>query len=1449
MAGEIGPLDDVLSSFHPAVSGWFRDTFQHPSPPQTEGWPAIRNRAHTLIAAPTGSGKTLAAFLCALDDLVREASLAEGALPDEVRTVYVSPLKALSNDIHKNLQVPLAGIQQQLREYKEAAPNIRAEVRTGDTPSSRRTAMIKKPPHILVTTPESLYILLTSEGGRRILKTAKTLILDEIHALAQSKRGSHLTLSIERLDRLVFNEQNRRLVRIGLSATQNPIHEVARFLVGTQNVNELGTPDCVVVDSGHQRALDLHIELPDSPLEPVMALEVWEEIYQRLSTLILEHQTTLIFVNTRRVAERLAKHLSEHIGTEHITSHHGSLSYEHRLDAEKRLKAGQLKALVATASLELGIDIGDVDLVCQIGTTKTIATFLQRVGRSGHSMRSTPKGRIFPLSRDELVESVALMRAIEEGVLDKLEVPKGSLDILAQQIVAASANEAWDENDLWSLAQRAWPYRHLSKEEFDQVIEMLARGFSTRRGRRSAHVHYDAIHGTIRGRRGARLAAITSGGAIPDLADYQVVLEPQAITVGTLNEDFAIESLPGDIFQLGNTSYRIRRVESGKVRVEDAKGQPPTIPFWLGEAPSRSNELSFETSRLKASLSRSMEGRHDKDAFEHEVEALRYVSKDAAQQLSNYLGAAHTSLGGLPTQDKLILERFFDEVGAMHLVFHAPFGSRLNRGLGLALRKRFCQSFNFELQAAANEDAVVLSLGPTHSFPLEDVLRYLNAKTVKEVLTQALLDAPMFMTRWRWNATRALAVLRFRGGKKVAPQIQRMHADDLLTVVFPDQVACLENIVGQREIPDHPLVKQTIDDALTEAMDIDGLESLIKRIENGQIEVLVRDLTEPSPLAAEILNARPYAFLDDAPLEERRTQAILSRGRADPESASDLGALDASAIGRVQEETWPEPQNPDELCDALVLHGLFSPEEGNKAGWDPMFRALVKAGRATTVVTEAQKRFWVAVERSPEIEAVFPDSVFEPSFELPEKLKRPNQTPDVALCELVRGRLECTVPLEAHTLAVFLGLPKNDIDRALSTLEAEGFVFQGRFTPGVKHTEWCERRLLARVHRYTLNRLRKEIEPVSTADFLRFLTAWQHVGQEHRCEGESGLATVLSQLCGYETPAAAWEMDLLGARVRHFQGAWLDHFCLSGRVAWARRSPMARHGTMGPGSLRTTPISIMARAELDAWRFKMAPPDPGSSTADAQAVVGYLTKHGPAFFDDIVRGTGLLRTQLERALAELAAEGRLNSDSYAGLRALLVSHHRRQTPFERPRRGMPSGMQSAGRWSLLAPPDPNVETEGLVWSLLRRWGVVFHAVLQKEGPLPPYRDLLRTLRRLEARGEIRGGRFVEGFTGEQFALPEAIGLLRSIRKSPKTGELVALSAADPLNLQGVLSPGPRIAALAKHRIVLKDGCTVAARNQDGVHWFEELPQDQKRAVEHLVTALPTRARAMARLLG
>ena len=1732
-----------LADFHPASRAWFEERFGQATKAQADAWPQIRAGRHTLIAAPTGSGKTLAAFYAAIDMLLQRGL--NGELSEGVQILYVSPLKALSNDIQKNLEQPLNGIAEQLYLQGFAPVDIRIAVRTGDTPPSERARMAKKPPHILVTTPESFYLLLTSASGRAMLSTVRSLVVDEIHALLGDKRGSHLALSMERLQHLISSQSSdqtndqggRMLQRIGLSATQKPIDLVANYLVGNSTgqfecdsgslgeveVEGAGSrwpkADCAIVDSGFRRELDICIEVPKSPLSALMSNDVWDELYGRLVELIGSHDTTLVFVNTRRLSERLALALAERLGDDVVCSHHGSMSKDHRHSAEQRLKAGSLKVLVATASMELGIDVGSVDLVVQFSSPKSIATFLQRVGRSGHSINGTPKGILFPLTRDDLIEASALVHSIRRGQLDAIVMPEKPLDILAQQIVAEVSAQVHDcgrdgdasgyepgqkasrrdkskklsapdapENDLWvqgaddfsdapankqpsnkepskeifqplatalaamrisgstklsspakpaptpaslevrkaalaaaraglrgteaeptsvcvsdqteavsvqaepeskqtdehvearsealseahskpqsdsvadpietslksdvyqketveieetqetesfepmtpldswcidelyALVIKAFPFRELTKEEFEETLRMVADGYTSRRGRRGAHLHYDAINRRLRPRRGANLIALTNGGAIPDMFDYQVVLDPEDTVVGSLNEDFALDSMAGDVFTLGTHAWQILRVDGLKVRVRDAQGMNPTVPFWFGEGPGRTVELSQSVSNFRQQIGDLILDESADAAMQWCISAVG-LPHSAASQVVEYLHAGMAALGAMPTRDTIIMERFFDEVGDMHVVIHSPFGSRINRGWGLALRKRFCKSFNFELQAAANEDSIVISLGSVHSFPLDEVFRYLQTTTVRDVLVQALLDSPMFEVRWRWNATRSLAIQRNRSGKRVPPQFQRMDAEDLIAHVFPDQIACAENLNGRRDVPTHPLVDQTIHDCLTEAMDIDALIELVGKIEREELTLIAKDLREPSPFAQEIINARPYAFLDDAPAEERRTNAIRNRSWADPAEARDYSLLDASAIARVREEAWPLVHNAEELHDALQTLGYITAAEFAHNGFEKWRERLVLEGRLHQLVQHPQELLF-ATEDLPKFRVLFPECCAQ--FDTPSFLEGVCFEPEEALRDLVRSRLEGLGPVTAQRLADEVSLPCVKIDAALLALEVEGFVFQGKFTPrseqaGDGPVEWCERRLLQRIHRYTIDSHRKAIKPVSLQVYTQFLfdehglqpvrddDEMPRSSAEPSLDGQTQLQRSLAMLDGISAPAASWEADLYPSRVSDYDPNWLDVLCISGRVTWGRyvqpsASQRALHkGSSGP--VKTTPIAIMSRANLDIWQamaraqLKEAYEGPRKTrvgqdvpsvitfSSTAQRIEADLLTNGASFFDQIQSRSGLLKAQLEEGLAELVGAGRLNSDSFTGLRALLTPAAKKQGAHRRRRRSPMFGVEEAGRWSILEtfaprPADtantdataaartetdaentrrssatpaiirqprasrPNNvrsgwdvldddQLERLISIYLNRWGVLFRSIIERELLAPPWRVLLRALRRMELRGTVRGGRFIAGVGGEQFAFQEAVDGLRSMAKEVAAAKprYHSLAASDPLNLLNLILPRRKLAKLLNNRVLFEDGIPIAVVESGEVKFVREVAPERQWALQ------------------
>ncbi len=1462
---------------HPLVQEWFTARFSTPTEPQEQGWPHILAGHTTLISAPTGSGKTLAAFLACIDRLVCKA--VAGELQDRTEVLYISPLKALGNDIQKNLEIPLGEILQMAGARGLLMPEIRTAVRTGDTLMKDRRLMLKRPPHILVTTPESFYILLTAEKSRAILRDVETVIVDEIHAVADDKRGVHLALSLERLEALT----HRPPVRIGLSATQKPIEEVAHFLAGNSDPQNPRS-DPVIVNVGHKRKLDLGVEVPSSELGPVASNEMWDEIYERIVQLVNTHRSTLVFVNTRRLAERIAHQLGKRLGEENVAAHHGSLSRKLRLEAERKLKEGQIKVLVATASLELGIDVGTVDLVCHISSPRSIAVALQRVGRSGHWRGAVPKGRFFVTTRDDLAECAALVRAIRLGELDRLIFPEASLDVLAQQIVACCAasgsaatanksgdqsNDGWDEDELFALVKRAYPYRNLSRQTFDEVLVMLSEGIASQRGRYGAYLHHDRINHKLRARRGARLAAITSGGTIPDNALFTVVAEPDGSTVGTVDEDFAVESMAGDVMLLGNTSWRIRRVEakSSRMLVEDARGAPPTVPFWRGEAPARTAELSLQLGALRKEISDRLlgvvpvEGWRNLPIVADAVSWLREecgLDLSGAEQVIQYILEGRAVLGDVPTQATIIAERFFDEGGGMQLVIHAPFGGRINKAWGLALRKRFCRGFNFELQAAATDNGLNIALAEQHSFPLADVFQFLASESMPPILEQAALASPIFQTRWRWGATRALALLRFQGGKKVPPQIQRMRSDDLLASVFPDVAACQENIEGDIQIPNHPLVREVMKDVLTEALDIEGLGEVLRGIEQGRIRCLAVDTPVPSQFSHEILNANPYAYLDDAPLEERRARAVEMRRVLPASVLEEVGALDPAAIVQVQQEAWPDVRDADELQD--VLHTLvimpvpvearsqfsaFSSQETKPqltAHWADFFDRLQNENRAI-IAHAAGKQYWVAAERLKWFQAIHPvETGLAPSPAANRNENAPGNATrgvstlslDDAVLTAVQGWMAHLGPTTASEIGELLGLPATEIEKALLRVEASGAILRGKFRPtysrpatSTSHqgeTEWCERRLLARIHRLTVATLRKQIAPVKAAQFMNWLLRWQHVAPGTQVRGEHGTLEVIRQLQGFEIPASAWERFVLARRISDYDPAHLDQLCLTGAVGWGRLSPhpatLEATGNAANGQenrrrvipTRVAPIAFFVREDAD-WLRPLHPGAEDSATSYlspvAQAVLELLKQRGALFFPDMVRATGRLKAEIETGLWELVAAGLVTADGFENLRALVTPKNASGSGLGKVMGKVRRPRHAPGRWSLLHTEgaDRDRSVESCCWMLLRRYGVVFRDLLVRETNLPRWRELQIGYRRLEDRGEVRGGRFVDGFLGEQFALPVAVESLRAYRKLPQNAnvERVVIAAADPLNLVGIVVPGERIPAISGRSVTFRDG--------------------------------------------
>ena len=1411
-----------LAWAHPVVAEWFVTRFGTPTEPQVEGWPSILRGKATLISAPTGSGKTLAAFLVCIDRLFRRAI--NGSLCPRTQVVYVSPLKALSNDIQKNLEEPLREIQQLALERGFLSTEIRTGVRTGDTLTKERAAMLRKPPHILVTTPESLYILLTARKSREHLRHVETVIVDEIHAVADDKRGAHLTLSLERLDALVCGENRlspgafitgllTAPQRIGLSATQNPIELVADFLTGQRPGGETAT----IIQVGQRRSLDVAIEVPSDELTSVTSHAMWEEIFDKLAAYTECHRSTLVFVNTRRLVERISFALAERLGNENVAAHHGSLSRTLRLDAERRLKRGEIKILVATASLELGIDIGNVDLVCQIASTRAISVAMQRVGRAGHWRGAIPKGRLFATTRDDLLEQAALIVQMRSGALDRLEIPPQPIDVLMQQIVAACGAESWDKASLYSVLRRAYPYRNLTWEQFEEIIAILCNGIESSRGRYGAYLLHDGIHGQLHPRRGARMIAISNGGAIPDTALFNVILQPEGVQIATLDEHFAVDSSPGDVILLGNNRWRVQRIESvGQVHVEDAHGAPPSVPFWTGEAPQRTDVLSDGVSELRSQISaRTAEiSAEFLSAAQPQVSsAIAWLMQESgvcrwgAQQLVSYIVAGRAVLGAVPTKTTIIAERFFDDGGGMQLILHAPFGGRVNKAWGLALRKRFCRGFNFELQAAATDNGINISLAEQHSFPLSDVFQFLTEVTTRALLEQASLAAPVFKTRWRWAAGRSLQLLRNSKGKRIAPQVQRTRSEDLLASVFPQAAACFENIEGDIQIPDHPLVREVMSDVLQEAMDLEGLLQIMRGIQDGSIRCLAVDTPVPSLFAHELLNANPYAFLDEAGLEERRARAVSLKNGIPSSVLEQPGKLDSKAIEIVRGECWPDIRDCHELHDllmSLVVLPVSMASDDRARHWTEFYERLHCDGRAQTVTCGGQA-CWIATERLAMIQALWSETAGADAVRN-EALKR-----------CVQGRIQLVGPVTANQIGGDLALDASAVFQQFVALEAQGLMMRGTFErpPATDDLdiEWCERRILQRIHKLTIGARRKQVEPVSPAVFMNWLLGWQHLAPQTQLAGEEGLLDVLNKLEGFEAPAVEWEKTILPSRVADYDPRWLDRLCLSGAVGWGRVSPhpafSAGDGN-GPRRVipsKAAPIAFFLR-DSATWlnlALKEQSVEPAkltqALTSNALQIWDVLRQKGACFAEDLQRLVGISSIETQHALWELAAAGLASADGFDQLRAMIDPERRQleQSSYRKQR-------SSAGRWSLFNA-DERVPTDSLQQArfedggvesaarmLLLRYGVVFRDLVALETNVPRWGVLLRMLRRLEDRGEVRGGRFVNGFRGEQFALPEVPESLRAAKGRPDH-RAVTVCGADPMNLVGILVPGDRIHAV------------------------------------------------------
>jgi ATP-dependent helicase Lhr and Lhr-like helicase len=1442
----------VLEGFHPALRTWFERRFAAPSRVQELGWPVIRESEggsghDVLLCAPTGSGKTLAAFLWAINRLVSEAE--RGELRDEVSVLYVSPLKALANDIRVNLDEPLDGIRRVAAECGLELAELRAGLRTGDTSAGERGAMLRRPPHILVTTPESLFILLTSPRFREKLRAVRYVVVDELHALAGNKRGAHLVVTLERLEGMVRREGAPRPTRIGLSATLNPVERLAAFLAGAEiggdGVRRPRPIHTVRADDG-ARAMDVHVLAPGPDLGPIATHQHWEAMYDALAKLIGEHRTTLVFTLSRRWAERIALNLQKRLGAEAVMAHHGSLARAERLMAEQRLKRGELSAIVATASLELGIDVGTVDLVCQVDSPKSISAAIQRIGRSGHSLTATPKGRFFALTLDDLMECAAVVRAIRRGRLDEVEIPTGCLDVAAQQIVAIAAEEGEiGEAELLRILRRADNFANLDLAALRRLLdEMVAEQRARIRGV-GPKIFHDRIGGRVRARRAARLVAITSGGTIPESGNYDVVIQSEGRKIGDVEEDFAQESSRGDIFALGSTPWRILGISRSRLMVEPAPGMSPTLPFWQTEASGRSLALSAELCALRrelaAQLAKASGGADGAAALLREECAL---DESAATQALAYTQRGLAALGALPDERTLVVERFFDGLGGTQIVIHVPLGIRLNRGFGLALRKRLCQVFDFEIQASALDDGVLLALNARHSFALERVLVMLNSRNVGAALVQALLDAPMFEVRFRHVATRALEVMRSAQGRRVPAWLQRLRAQELMGAIFPARQACFENRSGAIELPDHFLVQETMRECTEEATDLPRLVRLLEDLERGSVRARTVDAVAPSVMAQRILLAWDYSFLDGGERANRRSRTVaMNRAMAeDVLREEDLSSmLSAEAVASVAAEVSGRAlarraRDSDELCELIRAHGAIEETglaELTKGDARAMASKLEREGRAlrARLVSEGPQMLLTFEDASmfgaayPEISFVAESGTGETAQFARSRFAEDGRAaddaiePDAAREEIVRRAVATSGPTSVPEIARRLSMPAAAVQRALLALEAKGDVFRGHFTPSSGRAndgeQWCDRYNLEKIHRLTLGRIRAEVEPCTDREFAAFRLAWQHVGGAGLSSDPGGVALVLEQLSGLLFTPDFWEQSILPARVQGYRSEYLDMLCISGEMGWVA---MRDGDDVAEMPLR---VAFFKRKRPRIWAHAR----PALTDSKERAVYEALLAGGAQYLDQAAERAGLSERDTVRALWHLSAAGWASNDSFAPLRMLCskpdavraFASSSSARGLSRHDAALRARLKSSmsGRWTAVddrRKPPVNAHASGfdgareVATLLLERNGVLAREMLAAEPETVPWPELSFTLRRMEYAGTIRRGYFVRTLSGEQYALPAAAEMLRAMRGLDPAGERpVALGAADPANPYGFLLPACCVSRESANVVVLRGG--------------------------------------------
>ena len=1456
-------VNSMLDGFHPAVQRWFAGRFGTPSRVQELGWPVIgeaqKGAGHdVLLCAPTGSGKTLAAFMWAINRLVVEAE--HGALPDQISVLYVSPLKALANDIRINLEDPLAGVRSVADQSGLDLATIRAGLRTGDTPAGERAAMLRRPPHILVTTPESLFILLTSPRFRQKLRAVRYVIVDELHAIAGNKRGAHLMLTLERLEHLVRRGDLPRPARIGLSATLNPIETLAAFLAGAEVADD-GTrnvrPIRIVRADDDPRQLDLRVIAPGPELGSLATHQHWEAMYDALAALIREHRTTLVFTLSRRWAERIALALQKRVGPDAVMAHHGSLARIERLQAEQRLKRGELKAIVATSSLELGIDVGAVDLVCQVDSPKSIAAAVQRIGRSGHHLGGTPKGRFFALTIDDLLECAAAVRAARHGHLDEVEIPAGCLDVAAQQIIAlATDQEEISETELLNMLRSVQNFAGLEPPALQQLILEMSAQLPERIQGANPKIFYDQVNRRVRARRGARLAAITSGGTIPESGNLDVVIASESRKIGDVEEDFAQESSRGDIFSLGSMPWRVLGISKNRFLVEPAPGMAPSLPFWQTEAAGRSPALSTELCDLRREIAAFIANSGDDDGASSWLESECALEPEAAKQAVAYIRRGLAALNALPDENTLVVERFFDGLGGTQIVIHSPWGIRLNRGFGLALRKRLCQSFDFEIQASAIDDAILLALNSRHSFPLEHILEMVNSQNVREVLEQALLDAPMFEVRFRHVATRALSIMRSGRGSKVPAWIQRLRSQELITALFPQRNACLDNRPPAVILPDHFIVNETMRECLEETADISRLEALLRGLNDGSIRPVMVDSIAPSVFAHRVLLAWDYSFLDDGERANRRSRTVtMNRAMAEDVFRSENLAelLSAEAVEQVTQEirgraTSTQARNCDELYELIRTHGWISCDEIKErtaADGAAMLAALESDGRVCRVRLghHDSPEVAIATEDLALFSTVYPDSLPPPGWDEGAEVDRFTSSDERSghssgVQEIVRRALVTSGPTLAVDLAQRLRLPADDILPALMALEAGGSIFRGHFTTvrsgnggsseaQAAGVQWCDRHVLERIHRQTLNLLRSAVEPCNDAEFVAFRLKWNRIGDAHQGAGVDGVRRTLEQMSGLAFAPDLWERVILPARVADYRAEHLDLLCMSGEFAWVA-APF--HDESDVNREFPATVAFLPRRARCYW-----PPSEMPADSRAQMVAEVLSHFGAQHLDQIAERANLSERDTLTALWRLAAAGMVSNDSFAPLRLLAVEPDAARLISNRPSQREPSRRDAAlrarlqsslsGRWSIVAQLKPGAtpakvaETHDahgpdiareIALILLRRHGILAREMMALEQFEISWQQILFALRRLEYAGIIRRGWFVRALSGEQYAMPEALEMLRSDRQTKETGQPTVISAVDPANPFGVLLPGCGVAREPGNLLVVQHGRVIVS---------------------------------------